>query len=663
MIKTIFQKIFMGILITVLVITTLILCYAGYRYYTLTTLVRYATQQKIKQEFDSVTKKTELIFTQAEQQAQTIVDLLKSAPTEEILTQKINALLQENPLMMQVIVSFDNKQLRFTKNQSSAETITEKEPIPVSPGTWSEPYFSSSLGKEIISYETTDGKIMISLDMAPITTNAQQWDIHTPGYSFVLNTKGKFMYHPVHTYVVQHKTIFNLAKEFQNRDFTLIGKKLLEKKQNQFTYTDSLTKEPAFAYSRTTKQPAWIFVILFSEAEIPFEKDKVQNYRFWMLVLIMIILISILFLYSNTIIQKHHRYITASIGISLIIMIGIIFLTYFIQLDSAQQNEQKPITDQKTLDTQLAEYKKKHPNETAIIQIPTGIYIYSLFIPAVQRIFLTGYVWQKYKKNDGIERGFRFPEATKITIKKGYQVEQGDTEIIGWQVRAELYQEFNYTQYPFDHTVISIALEHPDITKHIVLVPDVNAYDRLAPTAIPGIDVSLNLSGFQFLNSYFAYKSYLPDTNFGLQNYKETAHDERLSFNITLKRGLLNAFIMYYLPLIVILISMFAVICLVEAYRRHTETHAFSSLASYTALFFSTILVHSTLRSEFKVGEVLYIEYLFFLTYLILLVLQIYALFTALNKTEKRITFPYVELLYWPVTLAIWFIITFYVFY
>jgi hypothetical protein len=277
-------------------------------------------------------------------------------------------------------------------------------------------------------------------------------------------------------------------------------------------------------------------------------------------------------------------------------------------------------------------------------------------------VFFTGYIWQKYHKNDGLTRAFRLPQAVKVESYQSYQYQEDTLEIIGWYVRAELAQQFNYALYPFESNTISIAIEHPDIIKNVILIPDLMAYDRISPTAIPGIDVTLNMSGFKFITSYFAYQPYTPDTNFGIATYKQTPHEERLTFNITLKRNLLNSFIVYCFPLLIILISMFAIVCVLEGYRRSTESRAFSSIAAYTALFFSIILIHSSLRNEFRVGEVLYIEYLFFLTYIILLLLELHALWTSLQKKSTEI-FPYIEILYWPFTLTAWFLITLYIFY
>ena len=145
-------------------------------------------------------------------------------------------------------------------------------------------------------------------------------------------------------------------------------------------------------------------------------------------------------------------------------------------------------------------------------------------------------------------------------------------------------------------------------------------------------------------------------------NYAQYPFDSQ-RITIIIARNLLNALIIYLLPLLVVIFSLFAIFCATG--RIGTTDKVFVSLRGYTALLFALLVLHRTLRAQYPTGDVLYIEYLFFYTYLtILLVIVHGAIVQARIKQEtvERIS-PILKSLFWPVQLVVWFITTVVIFY
>jgi len=54
------------------------------------------------------------------------------------------------------------------------------------------------------------------------------------------------------------------------------------------------------------------------------------------------------------------------------------------------------------------------------------------------------------EKHKDVKRAISFPQAKEIHISEAYRKQDGNTEIIGWQVRGKLAQRYEYQKYPFD---------------------------------------------------------------------------------------------------------------------------------------------------------------------------------------------------------------------
>ena len=146
-----------------------------------------------------------------------------------------------------------------------------------------------------------------------------------------------------------------------------------------------------------------------------------------------------------------------------------------------------------------------------------------------------------------------------------------------------------------------------------------------------------------------------------MKQYGQVSERIELQYNLLIKRKLINAFIIYLLPLLIILFSMFIIFTIV-----HKKLSVLSSIGAYTGLFFALIILQRALRSQYPAAGLLYIEYFFFFTYIALLIFTANTALLHLKKKEgffEKIFIPSLKMLFWPIILLAWFIVTILVFY
>jgi hypothetical protein len=178
---------------------------------------------------------------------------------------------------------------------------------------------------------------------------------------------------------------------------------------------------------------------------------------------------------------------------------------------------------------------------------------------------------------------------------------------------------------------------------------------------MPGLDKEFSISGFTVEQTFFEYKKFSPEANFGFKEYGKVTDHFQLVYNVVLNRNLLNPFVLYILPLLVILFSLF---CTLLISSRRTDP--FSMLGAYTGLFFSMIVLQRSLREQHPSGSTLYMEYAFFYTYITIILLTLHTILNHFykHKTTYQIKILHLmKLLFWPFQFITWLITTLVVFY
>ncbi len=323
------------------------------------------------------------------------------------------------------------------------------------------------------------------------------------------------------------------------------------------------------------------------------------------------------------------------------------------------------LRNQDSVETYLSKWQAKatQRQQATPLRVPTGMFLQSLEFVSSSNVEVTGYLWQRYDVPTGrspcdepgsneaheLSRGFVFPEAVAFSASDEPECKPLDgAESLLWYFEATLRQPFDYRRYPFDHKAVWVRLWHQDFAKNVVLVPDLDAYTLLHPTAEPGLDEDLVTSGWNTEGSFFAYANHDYNTDFGIADYAGQQDFPELHFTVMLERNFFDAFISHLIPLFVVAGLLFALLLRgVRDGKKSTELVGLSS-----GLFFIVLLAHVPLRRQLATSDLLYLDHFYLVMYLAIMLVT---LFTVAQAAKLRIPwladhdYLMVKLLYWPV--------------
>ena len=571
--------------------------------------------------------------------------------------------------------AFMVKQFEQLHDYTEKEGVSSKsrpwytEPLQKRKGMWLKPHVDPVSNKLVIAYSTPfygpqdEGKsnpLGVVVAMYAINSMEQivsQLYMGQTGYPFIISDDGAFLYHPIKEYIEGQKTIFSVAERQGDESLYSVGERMVKGRKGSEEFFDEKGGQDIWIYYKPVTETKWSLGILFSEQEIAMPSQMLHHLNIWFIIALVFAFTVVSALISLLCTTPWLRQLKLfALLSSAVFMVGLIFLWRQVQMTSTiEATDGVPITSKVSLDSFLNEMKEctERCFDKNAQTVPTGIFVHSWKFEGDAQLEVASNIWQNYADKT-IPKGIYFPQST-TTKKELLLDENGKVE---WHVTATLAQQFNYAQYPFDSQRINIILDNGERTKNIVLVPDIASYNSLIPTDLPGLNPKFRLAGYTIKRSFFNYE--VKTTIDKAQNIKERA---LLQFSIIITRNLLNAFIVYLLPLLVVIFSLFAIFCATGKIGK-TES-LFVSLRGYTALLFALLVLHRTLRSNYPTGDVLYIEYLFFYTYLTILVLIVHgAIVQAQVKQEMVERFsPILKRLFWPVQLALWFITTVIIFY
>ncbi len=491
---------------------------------------------------------------------------------------------------------------------------------------------------------------------------AQKLFMGETGYGSIVSDKGLYVYHPIPALVMSKKSIFDIAQEQANKGLYTIYKKF-NKQSGGDSYLDSGHK--VWIFHEIIPQTHWTITLSFLESEILLNQKDAHSYFILFIVVLVSFLCMLAFLVCrllSNILDRQLYYF--SIVSSLILFSGLCGIWALVRSEKDYQikSNETVISSETTLNAYLNEQKEvaKSKNEALII-IPTGIFLYALNFPDVNHFSFTGYVWETFRKNiPAVAKGFRFPEADRFNEKIEFYEKNDMQETTGWKIEATLKEAFNYSNYPFDKRRVSIPFTSKDMNKAITLVPDLLAYQKERANTWLGISHSFKLPGFDIDKTFFSFKKFHQETTLGLSSLEDAGSDIQLYFNILLSRDALNALIVYIIPLLVILFALYALFSKLIA-MQIKDISLSQSIVPFTGLLFSIIILHGNLRNNYPYEGILYLEYLIFLSYLTILLLIIHGLLQ--NRRNMQRINLIIKILFWPVQLAFWFLISAFAFY
>ena len=563
---------------------------------------------------------------------------------------------------MQVEETYD-----YTLPESPGKPKTNwyNNPLKTNQPQWLKPYFGSA-SRELLSsyvvpfYSPQDkqrkhpvGVVEIMQNLKGIRQLASAFSLHGTGYPFILNGDGTYTYHPLEEYVHQQTPV----KEISNLEHQTAAKHLMEKiSKNKSQNIFSSTQGSSWTYAARIHGTNWIFAINFQKSS--FENLNQSTKQLLAKILLcffafVFFAISICIRFLPHIKNKSHMY---SLAFSAAAGCAIAFLWAYMLAEPPQIHltSNTPIFEQAEVDRYIAAFTKTHRNHASLTRIPTGISIESIEFVDFLNARVSGYCWQKYKKNKQLTQGIVFSNATQSRFQEVYREDKHDFEVVGWSFTANLIQRNDHWRYPLDDQNVILFLENADLNADAILTPDSDSYEFLNPESTPGISPTMK----EFLpirKSLFLYTKQRPASTFGLMKTSNLRDIPNLAFAIGIKRSIINPIVFYYIPLITILLCIYFSLLMQERIARGDLINA------YLTLLFTAILLHQALRREMQAREIFYIEH-FLMSYYAIFLLIFSSVFLESRKPAMDGMKNVLRLAFWPFTLTSWLFSTVYVF-
>lgn len=507
------------------------------------------------------------------------------------------------------------------------------------------------------------GVIAITYKVSEISGAARNIEIGHSGFTYIIAEDGTFIYHPLRQNVEQKLTLFQFAEREGDDELARFANEVRNGKPLLANFYNKTTQSDVWMYSQPMTSTGWTVITVFKDSEIGLTASEIRHHIFMIIGCAMMVLVFMLATLCCFYRKDFITFLIFSNAIFFSVILVMWIVIYVIPENVGVGNIR--ITDQsgvkKFINRQIEEAERK--NEPAPVIIPAGIEIYSIEQTSPKEVTFSGYIWHRYHReiHKGVLRSIRVPQAINFTLQREITITEGEWDIVGMDVNVTLYQEHDYTFYPFDQRRHVISLEHADLTKNAIIVPDVESYVDLRPKTLPGINTSFNDAKISTQKTYFDFVPYHPDSDLGVRSYFLHSDQFRLAYNIVMADDISGPFIYFFLPLLVILISIFAVLMLEQ---RQTDPYAL--MGPFTGLFFALVLLHRSLNESAPSVQVLYMEYAFFFTYLTLIILVIHSMLVqrySNNDYYQDVVVKFLKAAFWPFQLVAWIITTFLVFY
>ena len=551
---------------------------------------------------------------------------------------------------------------------------------------WIEPYFGPAGATLMTTYSVPFNKIdratgktvpagVVALDISldEVKRIVESIDLGLGGYGAVISKKGVYLYHPNQTFVRERKTVYDVAEQYNDKDRIVAAERALKGGRGVIDHKSVTTGRLSWFLYEPIPSTTWSLHTTFIREDIPVDLDALRHQ------LMQIVLTSIIFLLSVVSLllrvyegDNGNLWKAASIG-SAILLAGIGTLWQLaLSYDTDLKIRGTRIESRVGLAAFVGSYEKSLSTVgEKPIYIPTGMFIHSMEFSGTNKISVNGVIWQKYPDGEGdtLARGFILPDAiSDVSVKEIYSRKTKGGTVIGWHFSGALYEHFSYASYPVDHEVIRIRIGPKDVARHIVLVPDLDAYKFLNPGLTPGLEKNFVLPDWKIRTTFFELMPKGYDTTFGIPGSSTTGSAPDLYYNITIMRNLMDAFIRNMTPLIIVSLLLFAVmfISTEERMSRKFSMDIGENLVFVGSMFFVLVFTHISTRARIPTQEIFYLEYFYFTMYVALLWVPISSILFVTGSRAFYVQYKenlISKLLYWPTILAVLFALTLVTFY
>lgn len=527
--------------------------------------------------------------------------------------------------------------------------------------TYSVPFYQSEQARD--AGEAPIGVIPSDVSLDHLTADLKQIQFGSGGYGIIFSSKKNLISHPVFSLVREGENLNTLRQKDDFKYLNKIDKCFAEDLTYAFYNGEVMENDEDFAACAHIPQTDWLLITRMSADMFQMDKDyrRKSNIGAISWIAASVILIILLLTRHKKITWSHNN-----VWISIILVTSTIASLEFARsLNTLEEDSTVVITNTSqreafvsSYDAQLTQMRLDLPE-----YVETGLMVDSLEFVNANNIHLTGTVWERFEqpRPENVSPEIAFNEAIEADLRLAYrQTLPSGEEVIGWHFSVVLRQELDYSKYPFDHKNIVIRLTASNIGSNTVLIPDLEAYEKLGKTDNPAVSPDIVLEEWTLKQSYYKYTYQHFNTNFGIDTYGVQDISPELNYSIIIERSFLGPFVTTLLPVMVMVCLLYA--CVVSMpYTPYGELRN-----NITAVVFTILLAHYSIREHLQINEVVYFEVFYFLLYVIatlfMLIAHSYYRAKALDLNPMR--FKRVAIVwYWPLLTSAIYVITIWTYY
>lgn len=337
------------------------------------------------------------------------------------------------------------------------------------------------------------------------------------------------------------------------------------------------------------------------------------------------------------------------------------------------------IVDTQSLNNFLERYKRQSEEQydEPVKFIPTAFYIDAVQFVSNYEVRVAGYAWQKFVIRHGAEpadekyhdqfythKGIIFPGAQINSYEQTDSIrtifEGRSGLLVRWRFDVNLPQQLSYALFPFGHNEITLPVWSTDLDDNTVLVPDLDSYKQPYPDVCPGLGNNFRINGWSVLNSYYSYSmdSYL--CNFGNSGIYGINRFPELQFSITVSRKFLDSLVCKIIPIAVVLTLLFTILFV------RNDSDGFNNIIGCSGLFFVLVFDHISLRESMMTEKIMYLEFCYFFSYMLLLLITVTSFRLGPESTVKSYflwTDKILKYFFWTIMLGAMLLATIFKFY
>ena len=532
----------------------------------------------------------------------------------------------------------------YTANSKQSAWYTTQRDSKV--GVWKEPYYGEVAGEVLAEFSVPVirggkqiGMTYVNYSREDIEKMGSTLKIGGIGYCLLASKEGKLIFHPDKELVHREVSIREYLKDYGQSAYREIESSLDASASGSIDVTNAKTGQRLSVYHSGVSGSDWTLMIVFIHDAALRESEEHWRRLCWIVVFSVCTLISLAFF---TFYREGQDAWDLSVATTVVFACATGVIWHMVHNEPIFRTNGSPIIDPSRLEQFERNHRRSSQREGEAIPafIPTGLFVQSIEFASANDVVLTGYVWQKYKSalKGEIGEGVIFPEAETTELTEVYRKKIDDHEVIGWYFNVTLRQRFEYNLFPMENNDVWIRIWHKDFERNAMLIPDLGSYEKLVPEYRPGVERDFVLPGWRVVNSYFSFRENSYGTDFGLGDYVGQDQYPELYFNIKIQRKIMSPMIKHFVPLIVVLVTLFLMLCVSD--KSLDQAFGFNSMAviaTATGLFFVAIFQHIDLRNSLESSGIIYFEYLYFICYASILLVSVNSIVRVMPAEEKAI--------------------------